>query len=300
MRYRVTHRTIYHGRQTVSIGHNQAWLEPRPVPWQHLESFSLTISPEPSIRSRRTDFFGNPVTAFSFNEGYERLEVTSTTVLTVTPPADKAATAEPGSEPWEEIRWQVRQHPDREMLEACQFVCASPRVAWCQEMQDYARCSFPSGRPILAALHDLTQRIHQDFVYDAKATTVMTPVQDVFRIRRGVCQDFAHLQIALVRSLGLPARYVSGYLRTVSPEGAPRLVGADASHAWLSVCCGRAGWVDTDPTNNRFTSTDHICLAWGRDYSDVPPLTGVFIGGGQHRLRVEVDVVPMPVAGPWV
>lgn len=298
MRYRVTHRTTYHGRQTVSIGHNQAWLEPRPVPSQHLESFSLTISPEPSIRSRRTDFFGNPVTAFSFNEGYEQLEVTATTLVTVSPPTEHTVSQEQASEPWEQVLLRTRQHADRESREACQFVCASPRVMWCREMQKYARHSFSAGRPILEALHDLTQRIHEDFVYDSRATTVTTPVQEVFRIRRGVCQDFAHLQIALLRSIGLPARYISGYLRTVSAEGAPRLVGADASHAWLSVCCGQAGWVDTDPTNNRFISDDHICLAWGRDYSDVPPLTGVFIGGGQHRLRVEVDVVPLPVAGP--
>ena len=160
-------------------------------------------------------------------------------------------------------------------------------------MRDYAALSLVPGRPVLEAILDLTNRVHTDFEYDNRATTVNTAVADVFRLRRGVCQDFAHLQISLLRSLGIPARYVSGYLRTVPPEGQPRLVGTDATHAWLSVYCGDDQWLDVDPTNDRFCSTDHITLAIGRDYSDVPPLTGVFVGGGQHRLNVSVDVLPL-------
>ena len=147
------------------------------------------------------------------------------------------------------------------------------------------------------AVLDLTLRIHTEFAYDSKATTVATPVQDVFRIRRGVCQDFAHLQVALLRSMGLAARYVSGYLRTIPPPGRPRLIGADASHAWVSVYIVKDDspgiWVDLDPTNDRLCSTDHVTLAWGRDYNDVPPLNGVIIGGGKHSLSVSVDVLPL-------
>lgn len=294
MKYRVMHKTSYFGHQSVSIGHNQAWLEPREVPHQRVESFSLKITPEPSIRSQQSDYFGNPVTLFSFNEGYNSLSVTATSFVTMT--ATPSLIDDAGrvlSGPWENLVQTVSRHADPESLRAFEFVFPSPRVTWSPEMHAYALQSFTPGRAILEALHELTERVHRDFVYDPKATTVTTPVLDVFRMKRGVCQDFAHLQIALLRSLGLPARYISGYLRTYPPEGKPRLVGADASHAWLSVFCGSCGWIDVDPTNNRFTSTDHITLAWGRDYSDVPPLTGVFIGGGQHRLAVEVDVLPL-------
>ncbi len=294
MKYRVMHKTSYFGQQSVSIGHNQAWLEPREVIHQRVESFSLKINPVPSIRSQQRDYFGNPVTLFSFNEGYEALHVTATSFVTVLPRTpSEGADSELPSRPWEDIVALVRPHANAETLKAFEFVFSSPRVNWSSEVHKYALQSFTVGRPILAALQDLTERVHRDFKYDGRATTVTTPVSEVFRIRRGVCQDFAHLQIAMLRSLGLPARYVSGYLRTYPPEGKPRLVGSDASHAWLSVYCGECGWVDVDPTNNKFASTDHITLAWGRDYSDVPPLTGVFIGGGQHRLVVEVDVLPL-------
>lgn len=290
MKYRVMHRTSYTGRESVSIGHNQAWLEPRSISGQQVESFSLRIEPEPSIRSRQVDYFGNAVTLFSFNEGYERLDVTATSFVTIREPVLDATAR---SVAWEKIVEALRQHRDDDDLRAYEFVFASPRVVWNAEMKAYAAQSFTAGRPLEAAVRELTHRIHTDFAYDPRATTVTTPVQEAFKIRRGVCQDFAHIQIALLRSMGLSARYVSGYLRTYPPEGQPRLVGADASHAWLSVYCGNDQWLDVDPTNNKFTTTDHITLAWGRDYGDVPPLTGVFIGGGQHRLTVSVDVLPV-------
>ena len=282
------------GKQAVSIGHNKAWLEPREVPNQTVESFVLRIQPEPSIRSRKIDYFGNPVSIFSFNEGYDVLAVTATSFLTV----NEHQNWDHGidflnSPPWETIRDQLKQHPTPDDLNALEFAFSSPRSMWCDQIHEYAAVSFQPTRPIVAALYDLTQRIHKDFIYDPRATTVSTPTQEVFRLRRGVCQDFAHLQISMLRSLGLAARYISGYLRTYPAEGQPRLVGADASHAWLSLYVGDGRWIDVDPTNNKFTSTDHITLAWGRDYGDVPPLTGVFIGGGQHRLSVEVDVLPL-------
>src|SRR6204780_3189026 len=160
-------------------------------------------------------------------------------------------------------------------------------------MGDYARESFTPGRPILEAAFDLTHKIHREFIFDSKATTVATPVLEVFKHRRGVCQDFAHLQIACMRSLGLPARYISGYLRTRPPAGKPRLIGADASHAWCSAWSPGAGWVDFDPTNNCVPSDGHITVAWGRDYSDVSPIHGVLLGGARHTLDTGVDVIPV-------
>lgn len=290
MKYRVTHKTSYAGHEAVSIGHNQAWLEFRPVEHQFVESFALTIAPEPSVKTRRVDSFRNPVHAFSFNEGYQRLDVTATTVVTVRPPDPPPASS---FEPWESIVTTIRQHVQSEDRDAIEFLFASPRISWNADMRSYALESFTASRPLIEAVRELTTRIHHDFVYDSRATTVNTPVADVFRLRRGVCQDFAHLQIAMLRSLGIPARYVSGYLRTIPPEGQPRLVGADASHAWLSAYCGNGHWIDLDPTNDAICATDHVTLAWGRDYGDVPPLTGVFMGGGQHRLIVNVDVLPI-------
>ena len=290
MKYRVTHKTSYAGQEAVSIGHNQAWLEFRPVDHQFVESFSLTILPEPSVKTRRVDSFRNPVHAFSFNEGYQRLDVTATTLVTVRPPDTAPASC---SAAWESIAATIKQHVQNDDRDAIEFAFASPRITWNAEMRAYALQSFTVSRPMMEAVRELTARIHHDFVYDSRATTVNTPVAEVFRLKRGVCQDFAHLQIAMLRSLGIPARYVSGYLRTIPPEGQPRLVGADASHAWLSVYCGSGHWTDVDPTNDALCSTDHIALAWGRDYGDVPPLTGVFMGGGQHRLIVNVDVLPI-------
>lgn len=290
MKYRITHKTNYDSHDSVSIGHNQAWLELRPVNWQQVDSFSLSIEPEPSVRTRRIDAFQNPVHLFSFNEGYQRLTVTAISVVTV---ADILRPEMQLSVPWEDVAFGVKNHATPEDRDAAEFEFASPRISWSPDKRKYALESFPPERTIADGVLDLTRRIHAEFVYDSRATTVNTPVAEVFRLRRGVCQDFAHLQIAMLRSLGIPARYVSGYLRTVPREGEPRLVGADATHAWLSAYCGHGVWLDVDPTNNTICSTDHITLAWGRDYSDVPPLTGVFIGGGQHRLIVNVDVLPL-------
>jgi transglutaminase-like putative cysteine protease len=174
-----------------------------------------------------------------------------------------------------------------------QFCFPSPHVPLSATLGDYARTSFVADRPLVEAALDLTQRIHADFVYDATATTVSTPVEEVFQARRGVCQDLAHVEIACLRALGLSARYVSGYLRTYPPAGQPRLTGADASHAWLSVFGGALGWIDIDPTNNSLPGDEHITVAWGRDYSDVSPVSGMFMGGGQHAMNVSVDVEPL-------
>jgi transglutaminase-like putative cysteine protease len=194
--------------------------------------------------------------------------------------------------PWEAVASRLKSNRSAETLEAYPFVAASPRVTPFPGLADYAKESFEAGRPIVEAVIELTSRMYEDFTFDPRATTIQTPIGEVFENRHGVCQDFAHLQIGCMRSIGLAARYVSGYLRTAPPLGKPRLVGADASHAWLAVYCGDDGWVDVDPTNNVMVSTDHVTLGWGRDFNDVSPIQGVITGGGEHKMYVSVDVAP--------
>lgn len=294
MKYEVTHTTRYLADEPVSLCHNMAWLTPRTTRAQRCERHELTFDPPPSVVTRRTDAFGNETTHFSFNEGYQTLQVTSISRVRVT----RVPQPDPATSPdWGAVRERLRACWSADDLDAYQYVFASPRIPRADGVAEYASGSFPAGRPILEAVLELTGRIYHQFEYDPRATTVTTPVLDVMQHRRGVCQDFAHLGIALLRSLGLAARYVSGYVRTIPPPGQPRLVGADASHAWLSVYCGDLGWVDIDPTNNTLASDEHITLAWGRDYSDVAPVKGVFVGGGRHELEVSVDVAPLTSGG---
>ena len=193
--------------------------------------------------------------------------------------------------PWETVAEMFRDPVLPEVVEPYQFVFDSPQVRASQELANYALESFGKDMPLFAGARDLTRRIFEDFKFDPKATTVATPLEEVWQKRRGVCQDFAHLGIACLRSLGLPARYVSGYLRTRPPAGKLRLVGADASHAWFRIFCPGTGWVDFDPTNNVQPAEEHIIVAYGRDYGDVSPVAGILTGGGEHEVRVSVDVV---------
>jgi transglutaminase-like putative cysteine protease len=250
-------------------------------------SHRLVIRPTPLFSSRRTDAFGNTVHSFSIEENHRHLSVTATSRVRVAVAPHPEETA-----PWEEVVAAVAEQRDPSWLDACRFGFDSPRIERAPEFVAYARQAFTRARPIFEAAFDLTRRIHRDFEYDKAATSVLTQTQEAFRIRRGVCQDFAHIQIACLRSLGVPARYVSGYLRTVPRPGQPRIVGADQSHAWVSVYCGAAGWVELDPTNDCVCSEDHVPIAWGRDYDDVVPVKGVILGGGEHRLVVSVDVEP--------
>ena len=248
----------------------------------------LSIKPQPQLMNRREDYFGNQIHAFSIEESHKQLVVSATgrvdLELETLPPIERSL-------PWESVRDSVLQQTDPRWLDACQFRFDSPRIAASPSFAQYAQVSFPKGRPILEAAIDLMARIHSDFAYDTAATHVHTPTEEAFELRRGVCQDFAQVQIACLRSIGLSARYVSGYLRTLPPPGKPKLVGSDQSHAWVSVYCGpEFGWVDLDPTNSKLCDLDHITIAWGRDYSDVVPIRGVFLGGGQHRIHVSVDV----------
>lgn len=290
MKYKVTHTTKYVYTDAVSVCHNQVHLAPRESTRQKCSWHRLLIHPEPAERGKRLDYFGNPVDYFSIHDSHLGLTVTATSQVEVLP---RVVASEDKSPTWETVAAVAREDRSPAGLIVHQFLYDSPCVRQLPELRAFAEPSFPTGRSIVEAATDLNARIHTEFAYDPRATTVNTPLEQVLKQRRGVCQDFAHLAIGCLRAMGLPARYVSGYLRTIPPPGQPRLVGADASHAWLSVYCGPLGWVDLDPTNNVLPTTDHLTVAWGRDYSDVCPIQGVFVGGGQHTMTVSVDVEPL-------
>lgn len=286
--YRVVHTTTYNYETPVRVCHNLVMLTPRGDWMVRTLNHRVKIRPHPKIVNRREDYFGNHLHAFSIEESHRQLVVSAQghveiVIEDLPDPAD--------TPPWETVRDTVKSQSDPRWLEACQYRFRSPRVVPDAEFRAYGQQSFTAGRPVLQAAIDLTKRIYRDFRYDTQATHVHTPTREAFQMQRGVCQDFAHVQIACIRSLGLSARYVSGYLRTHPTPGKEKLVGADQSHAWISLYCGRQlGWVDLDPTNNRICNTDHIPIAWGRDYDDVVPIRGVFLGGGKHQITVSVDV----------
>ena len=290
MIYRILHRTTYRYKYPVSVGNHVACLKPRTLAHHHPSFSALTIQPTPAICTERLDYFGNLLCFFTIQEPHKELVVEARSEVNV---EVNSRNSMQHSHPWEEAVNSLSDDQSPEGLEAYQFGFDSPRVRIRPEFAAYARQSFRPQRPIAQSLLDLTERIHKDFRFDSKVTNVRTPTEEVFKKRRGVCQDFAHLQIACLRSLGLAARYVSGYLRTYPPPGKPRLVGADASHAWVSAYVPGAGWLDLDPTNNLVPSDEHITLAWGRDYSDVSPLRGLILGGGSHTLKVSVDLEPL-------
>jgi transglutaminase-like putative cysteine protease len=290
MIYRIIHRTTYRYKYPVAFGNHVACLTPRTLEHHRCDWSKLQIDPPPSSRSERVDYFGNQISLFTIQEPHKQLvvEARSEVVLDGGRPGAPA-----NSPPWEEVARTVPEHHDEATLAAYQFEFESPRIKPSTDLAKYASKSFTPGRPWADSLLDLTARIHQDFVFDSKATNVRTSTEEFFKKRRGVCQDFAHLQIACLRSLRLPARYVSGYLRTYPPPGRPRLIGADASHAWVSAFCTESGWLDVDPTNNLVVGDGHVTLAWGRDYGDVSPLRGLILGGRDHVLKVSVDVEPL-------
>lgn len=290
MNYKVSHTTVYYYDESVPICQNEVRLTPRHFGAQTCLSNRLLVKPQPAKIEKRLDYFGNHVSSFSIEEGHQKLSVAAVSRVRVDENAPLNASA---SVAWEQLRDRLPRDRSGEGLGAYQFTFDSDYVQASPELAAYAGPSFTSGRPCVEAVLELTHRIFADFTFDPTATTVNTPVLEVLRLRRGVCQDFAHLQISCLRSLGLAARYVSGYLLTMPPPGQPRLIGADVSHAWLSVYCGEQGWIDFDPTNDQIPSTRHITLAWGRDYADVCPIKGVFLGGGQHRMTVSVDVSPL-------
>jgi transglutaminase-like putative cysteine protease len=284
--YDVVHATRYTYSDKVSVSHHLARLSPCTLPYQECLQHVVQIDPVPSVQKIHADYFGNATTFFAMRGAHTGLTVTARSRVTVTDrPLPPVADTAP---------WETAAARDTMTLEALDALAGPVPVHTLPEFSSYARPSFAADRPLLEAVADLTRRIYEDFTFDPFATTVTTPLEDVVRLRRGVCQDFARFEIACLRSLGLPALYVSGYLETAPPPGKPRRVGADASHAWLSVCCPGLGWIDVDPTNNLFPSTGHVTLARGRDYADVSPIRGVILGGGRHSLQVNVDVLRAP------
>lgn len=293
MKYRVTHSTRYDYAQPVSLSHNIVRLHPRNHGPQTCVEHRLTIVPSPATRSDQLDYFGNYCDYFCVQQSHSQLTIAAQSEVEVIacPWADLSH-----GPAWEQVRDDLAQTSTDDVVFAREFTFDSPHAVRSAELADYARASFTEGRPILEATMDLTKRIHADFKFVPGSTSVNTPVLEVLNIRKGVCQDFTHLQISCLRSLGLASRYVSGYLVTTPPPGQKRLTGADWSHAWVSVFSTAAGWVDFDPTNGVMPSEGHITIAWGRDYSDVGPIRGIVVGGRSHLLHVSVDVVPQEPA----
>jgi len=289
MLYSVTHTTTYEYTEPVSLCHNLVHLEPRATPRQTPRHSQLLVQPEPRSIEHHVDYFGNRIALFTIQEPHRRLQITAKHRIEVES-SEPVPVGE--SRPWEGARdfLQGGGEGAGEALEASAFVFASRYVEPNADLAAYAAASFAPGRPLLEATLELTGRIHRDFRYDPKATSLATPLAEVLARRHGVCQDFAHLEIACLRSLGLAARYVSGYLQTRPPPGRARLIGADASHAWVAVFCPRLGWVEFDPTNNILPSDQHLTIAWGRDYDDVSPIKGIILGGGGHTMQIAVDV----------
>jgi len=296
--YRVEHTTKYVYTSAVATSQHVAYLRPRELPYQHVRHHELNVAPAPATGSRRTDAFGNVVNHFQILRPHSALIVESVGVVEVCPRGE----LDIGSSPrWESVARELSGRSATLPPGVAQFAHPSTYLPFSEAMGQFARPSFPSGEPLLAGAIAMMERMHEEFIFDATATTVTTPLSRVLDDRRGVCQDFAHVAISCLRALGLAARYVSGYLLTDPPPGQPRLAGADASHAWLSVFCPQNGWVDLDPTNNVVAGERHVTVAWGRDYGDVSPLRGVLLGGARHRLYVGVSVVPvdeLPATAP--
>lgn len=291
MPYRIVHRTSYAYDSPVSASYGELYLLPRNTDMQRVVLARVEIEPLPETFGERTDFFGNRAANFAVLKGHTNLTVTATSVVDVM----RGTVPDRMSGPtWEEARniLDDRALLETDILEARQFRLDSPSVPWSEGVRTFTAESFTTGRGLLDATADLTARIHDQFAYEPGATDLATTPDDLLLLRKGVCQDFAHLEIACLRSHGLAARYVSGYLETVAPPGQVKLQGADVSHAWLSVFVPTIGWVDIDPTNNLFVGERHICTAWGRDYSDVSPLKGViFTEASENTMTVTVDVI---------
>ncbi len=282
-RYRISHHTGYSYSSPVIQSTHLLHLAPRRFGNQTVVNHGLEIVPKPAWRSDRSDYFGNPVSLVSLEDEHRALSVSAVSEIEVktVPPTDYEASPD-----WEDVARQGSDLPP----EILQYTCASPFIRPAPNLDAFAREVFKPGLPLLEGARRLMAHIYETFTFDNTSTDVATPLDQVLAQKSGVCQDFAHLQIAAMRTLGLPARYVSGYILTHPPEGQPKLEGTDASHAWLSVWSPTVGWVDFDPTNNLVNSDEHIAIAVGRDFDDVSPISGVLLGGGQHTVSVAVDV----------
>jgi transglutaminase-like putative cysteine protease len=298
-RYQITHETRYLYAGTVVHSQHLLHLVPRPAPYQQCLEHSLVIAPTPTHRRDEIDAFGNPVTRVEFQDRHRELTVTTHTQVEVYPrpavPADE-------SHPWERVVGNLAYHghwPARANLDICRFRHESPYVRVKRAFTDFGADCFAPGKPVLSCAYDLMRSLHRQLRYAPGETTVSTPLMEVLEKRHGVCQDFAHLMIACLRSRGLAARYVSGYLRVYPPAGEAKaqaeaaLIGGGASHAWVAVYSPPFGWIELDPTNNCWVGIEHVAVAWGRDFGDVSPLRGIILGGGSHELSVNVTVEPL-------
>ena len=287
----VHHTTTYHYAWPVELAQQRAVVTPPSCAWQTVGAHSIEVDPAPSHQHMRTDGFGNNVLHFMLDVPHETMWLTATSTVTLKPRWQALDIAR--SPRWEDAAERLRYRAGQPFHPETEFVYASPNVALHDSLRNYALLSFAPGVTVAAGAIDLMHRIHADFDYHSEITEVHTPALEAFALRSGVCQDFAQVMIGCLRSIGLPARYVSGYLCTDPPPGEPRLLGADASHAWAGVWCPENGWIDLDPTNAMLADTRHVTLAIARDYSDVPLLHGVIVGGGEHTVGVEVSVVPV-------
>ena len=287
MIYDIRHVTTYSYESPVSFARCSLRLAPRSGDGQQLVSHTVEIRPRPAERTVRRDFFGTLTESVLIETAHRHLRIDSRSRVSLSRRAPERAAPSP---PWESVRDVAFEATSLGPASPVGYVFASSLVPVQAPVTAYAAASFPRGGGILTGAVDLMHRIRTEFKYDPKATVISTPLKEVFEKRHGVCQDFAHVMIAGLRGLGLPAAYVSGYLRTYPPPGQPRMVGADASHAWVSAFCPGLGWIDVDPTNDVVPSTGHVTIAWGRDFSDVSPLHGLILGGGAHTLKVGVDL----------
>ena len=298
----VVHETRYRYAPAVENAHHVVHLKPASRNGQCLLSYALRVDPAPVQLRETVDIYGNTRSYFSLQAAHESLTVVADSVVStsVTNPLQSEAalaSSSPASQPWEQVREQFRYRAGAAYDSASEFLFASPYVPRDEAFVEFARPSFLPGRPLPEAARDLMERIHHTMTYESESTEVNTPALEALRQGKGVCQDFAHIMVACCRAMGLPARYVSGYLLTSPPPGQPRLVGSDASHAWASVYCpGLGTWLDFDPTNNLAPGEDYVTLATGRDFLDVSPMRGVIRGGAQHILDVAVTVEPLPAA----
>jgi transglutaminase-like putative cysteine protease len=291
-RYAVRHATVYEYGGDVAHSHHLLHLQPREFAFQRCLQHSLTLDPQPTFSREGVDAFGNGIARLEYDRAHERLAVTAEMQVEILP---RAAELLDAAEPWDKLRRRLAYHAipvSPADLEACRFRMRSSLVPLKLAFEDYAADCFAPERPVATACQSLMRKIHREFKYVPGSTTNRTSIVDVLKSRRGVCQDFAHFMIGCVRSSGLAARYVSGYIRTVRKGGAAA-IGGDASHAWVSVYCPPMGWLDFDPTNDCMIGEDHVTLAWGRDFGDVSPLRGVIVGGGRHKLQVDVRVQPL-------
>jgi transglutaminase-like putative cysteine protease len=291
--FSVRHTSEYHYSARVELAHHLAHLTPRVLEHQSVDEFVLSIEPPPNDSRTGTDAFGNVRSLFSIYAPHERLRVEARSKVRV---RDRHAGMDPAASPaWEQVRESLQYRAGSPYVPAAEFVFASSYVPRARELGHYARASFTPGQPLVQSAIDLMHRIHADFRYRPATTEISTPVLATFRARTGVCQDFSHVMIGCLRSIGLSARYVSGYLVTGTP-GRKRPIGADASHAWVSVFCPVLGWVDLDPTNDAIPRQQHVTVAIGRDYGDVAQLRGVIRGGAEHKLSVAVQVTRCTLA----